>query len=388
MASKHDAMVSLQQNGILILACKVFNFYGSLEKFCFVHSYMIFNINFCIHSMHIYLLASITSRREILTKPFLTPYVLAEFESPCNGKATVAEGIIRRAFRDMKNIVNVAIYELQISSTHVKDKNFGAAEFSMKAGRKGTQKLADVEVHDIDSCDVDIDQFGLAEYVEDLYKFYRTAELMPETLYLTLQIMDRYLSNQTVKRRALQFVGINSMLIACKYVEKRGSPKVHELVSISRMTYNKSYILKMEKSILNKLDWSLTVPTMYVFLVRFIKAAHGDKQMEQMTFFFSELALMHYSMIIYKPSMVAASAVYAARCALKILPFWSKTLEYHTGFKSYQLINCTTELLNFQTSEAAEKRMKSKKYSELHFDVVTLNTPALKILEIIKNALN
>ncbi|KAL0910283.1 hypothetical protein M5K25_021248 [Dendrobium thyrsiflorum] len=150
-----------------------------------------------------------------------------------------------------------------------------------------------VEVHDIDSCDVDIDQFGLAEYVEDLYKFYRTTEkssqindymnfqveidaemrakvaywliqvheeyqLMPETLYLTLQIMDRYLSIQTVKRRTLQFVGINSMLIACKYVEKRGSPKVHELVSIFRMTYNKSYILKMEKSILDKLDWSLT----------------------------------------------------------------------------------------------------------------------------------
>ncbi|KAH0454298.1 hypothetical protein IEQ34_016222 [Dendrobium chrysotoxum] len=346
----------------------------------------------------------------------------AEFESKCNGKATVAEGIIRRAFRDLKNIVNVAIYELQISSTHVKDKNFGAADFAMKAGRKGRPKLADVEDYDIDSCDVDNDQFALAEYVEDLYKFYKTAEkssqindymnsqvqldaemranvsywliqvheeyqLMPETLYLTLQIMDRYLSIQTVKRRRLQFVGISSMLIACKYVEKRGSPKVHELVSVSRMTYNTSYILKMEKRILTKLDWSLTVPTMYVFLVRFIKAAHGDKQMEQMTFFFSELALMHYSMIIYKPSMVAASAVYAARCTLRILPYWTKTLEYHTGFKSYQLINCTTELLNFQTSEAAEKRMKSKKYSELHFDVVTLNTPALMILEIIKNAL-
>ena len=35
----------------------------------------------------------------------------------------------------------------------------------------------------------------------------------------------------------------------------------------------------MEKAILNKMEWNLTVPTMYVFLVRFAKAAgSGDKE--------------------------------------------------------------------------------------------------------------
>ena len=43
--------------------------------------------------------------------------------------------------------------------------------------------------------------------------------LMPETLYLTLNIIDRYLSTKTVTGRKLQLVGINAMLIACKYEE-------------------------------------------------------------------------------------------------------------------------------------------------------------------------
>ena len=44
-------------------------------------------------------------------------------------------------------------------------------------------------------------------------------ELMPETLYLTISIIDRFLSTQIVPRREVQLVGITSMLLACKYEE-------------------------------------------------------------------------------------------------------------------------------------------------------------------------
>lgn len=44
-------------------------------------------------------------------------------------------------------------------------------------------------------------------------------QLMPETLYLTINVLDRYLSKKTASVRELQLVGIGSMLIACKYEE-------------------------------------------------------------------------------------------------------------------------------------------------------------------------
>jgi cyclin B len=42
---------------------------------------------------------------------------------------------------------------------------------------------------------------------------------MPESLYLTMYIIDRYLSMQPVLRRELQLVGVSALLIACKYEE-------------------------------------------------------------------------------------------------------------------------------------------------------------------------
>ena len=47
------------------------------------------------------------------------------------------------------------------------------------------------------------------------YKF----ELMDETLFLTVNIIDRFLARQTVVRKKLQLVGVTAMLLACKYEE-------------------------------------------------------------------------------------------------------------------------------------------------------------------------
>jgi cyclin B len=60
----------------------------------------------------------------------------------------------------------------------------------------------------------------------------------------------------------------------------------------------------------------------------------GEMQMENMVFFFAELALMQYDLVTRLPSLVAASAVYAARLTLKrAAPLWTDTLKHHTGFR-------------------------------------------------------
>ncbi|XP_073008401.1 G2/mitotic-specific cyclin S13-7-like [Typha latifolia] len=276
-----------------------------------------------------------------------------------------------------------------------------------------TDKPKDL-VQDIDASDAE-DQLAVVDYVEDIYKFYKLAEnssrihdymdsqveinakmrailadwiievhhkfeLMPETLYLTFYIIDRYLSMETVTRRELQLVGVCSMLIACKY-EEIWAPEVNDFICISDRAYSREQILVMEKAILNKLEWNLTVPTSYVFLVRFIKAAASDKEMEHMVFFFAELALMQYSMIMFCPSMIAASAVYAACCTLKKSPLWTETLKRHTGFSEQQLLDCTKMLVNSH-SAAGESKLKVvyKKYSDAKFGAVALYPAATKLI--------
>lgn len=61
-------------------------------------------------------------------------------------------------------------------------------------------------------------------------------------------------------------------------------------------------------------------------------------QMENMAFFYAELALVDYSMLVYSPSVTAAAAVYTARCTLNMSPLWSDILEHHTGLGESQLM--------------------------------------------------
>ncbi|KAL0459065.1 UNVERIFIED_CONTAM: Cyclin-B1-4 [Sesamum latifolium] len=86
-----------------------------------------------------------------------------------------------------------------------------------------------------------------------LIEVHKKFELMPESLYLTVNIVDRFLSVKTVPRRELQLVGISSMLIACKY-EEIWAPEVSDFIAISDNAYVREQVLLMEKAILGKLE--------------------------------------------------------------------------------------------------------------------------------------
>ncbi|KAL1803154.1 hypothetical protein ACET3Z_031801 [Daucus carota] len=270
-------------------------------------------------------------------------------------------------------------------------------------------------IANIDASDVD-DELAAVEYVDDIYKYYkltegdgqvhdympsqtdinskmrsilidwlvevhRKFELMPESLYLTINIVDRYLSMKIVPRRELQLVGVGSMLIACKY-EEIWAPEVNDFIAISDNAYNREQVLLMEKSILEKLEWYLTVPTPYVFLVRYIKSSvPSDPEMENMTFFLAELGLTHYTTVVtYCPSVIAASAVYAARCTLKKSPFWTETLKHYTGYSEDQLRDCVKLLVSYHAA-LSESKLKAvyKKFARPEKGVVAL-VPPLKVI--------
>ncbi|KAI5083984.1 hypothetical protein GOP47_0000153 [Adiantum capillus-veneris] len=264
---------------------------------------------------------------------------------------------------------------------------------------------------------IDEDDFNnplaVVDYVEDMYSFYRKTEiqscvspdymarqsdinekmrailidwlievhlkfkLMPETLYLTINLIDRYLACQIVMRKNLQLVGVTAMLLACKY-EEIWAPLVQDFVFISDKAYTREQVLEMEKQMLNKLKFNLTVPTSYIFLVRFLKAASADTQLETVAFFLTELCLTEYGMMRYCPSLLAAAAVYTAQQTLKWTPSWSTTLQRHTGYTEMHLRDCATMMVGFhKTASEGNLTVVHKKYSHANFHSVAVLAPAV-----------
>ena len=68
-------------------------------------------------------------------------------------------------------------------------------------------------------------------------------QLQPETLYITVNLIDRYCQKKRVPRSEYQLLGVGAMLVACKY-EEIYVPKVNDFVDITDNTYSKEQILE------------------------------------------------------------------------------------------------------------------------------------------------
>ncbi|XP_026411126.1 cyclin-B2-2-like [Papaver somniferum] len=130
--------------------------------------------------------------------------------------------------------------------------------------------------------------------IEVHYKF----ELMDETLFLMVNIIDRFLAHQTVERKKLQFVGVTAMLLACKY-EEVSVPVVDDLILISDKAYTRKQVLSM---------------------------------LELLSFFLIELSLVDHDMLRLPPSMLDAAAIYTAQFTLNRTRHWRKTTEWHSYY--------------------------------------------------------
>jgi hypothetical protein len=82
-------------------------------------------------------------------------------------------------------------------------------------------------------------------------------KLLPQTLFVAVNIIDRYLEKRIVHRNKLQLLGITSLWIAAKFEEIYQVPKISNLIFICDSTYSRSDILEMEGNVLLDLDFDL-----------------------------------------------------------------------------------------------------------------------------------
>ncbi|PHT78457.1 Cyclin-B2-5, partial [Capsicum annuum] len=95
---------------------------------------------------------------------------------------------------------------------------------------------------------------------------------------------------------------------------------------------------RMEKLIVNVLQFNMTVPTTYVFIRRFLKASQSDKNVELVSFFLIELCLVEYEMLIFPTSILAVATVFNAQCTLSVSKEWNITCEKHSSYDKNQIL--------------------------------------------------
>jgi len=194
--------------------------------------------------------------------------------------------------------------------------------------------------------------------------------MVPETLYLTINIIDRYLEKSQVSRSRLQLVGVAALLIASKY-EETYPPELHDLVYICANAYSEEDILKMEEIILKTLDYKVTIHSAHAFLVRYLKAADANWEIEQFSYYILDGTLQSYDLLHYLPSQLAAAVVLIARrCAGQ--KYWSPTLLKYANYCEEDILPVAKAVLAEKASVSSEAAV-NKKYSRVATMEITSN---------------
>jgi cyclin B len=220
----------------------------------------------------------------------------------------------------------------------------------------------------------DISEQMRAILIDWLIEVHLKFKLRHETLFLTVNILDRFLSVQKVARQRLQLVGVTSLMLAAKY-EEIYPPEVRDYVYICDNAYTREQIVQMEQLILSKLNFRLTVPTQRSFLKRFCKAAQGDSKFLLLTSYLLELTLINYNVLKHRPSELCAAATHIALQLTK-RNGWSPTLSKYTRYTEGD-IKGAVDFINGLHAKAGEGAQKAafKKYSSSRFQSVAAIPP-------------
>ncbi len=137
--------------------------------------------------------------------------------------------------------------------------------------------------------------------------------LLPETLWIAVNIVDRFLSKRVVSLVKLQLVGVTAMFIAAKY-EEILAPSVEEFVFMTEKGYTREEILKGERIVLQTLEFKIShYCSPYSWMRKISRADDYDVQTRTLSKFLTELTLLDHRFLRVKPSMVAAIGMYTAR---------------------------------------------------------------------------
>jgi hypothetical protein len=166
--------------------------------------------------------------------------------------------------------------------------------------------------------------------VDFLVEIHFTFRLRPETLYLTLNIVDRYVSRRVVYIKHYQLVGCAALWIAAKFEDaKERVPTVQDLVQICRETYEESAFVLMERHVLSTIQWALGHPTAEAWLrLHCCGPSIEDPKVQHVARFLMEITLFYREFVKYTPSTISLAALTLARylCG-KPRRIWEETAE-------------------------------------------------------------
>jgi len=205
-------------------------------------------------------------------------------------------------------------------------------------------------------------------------------KLLQETLYSTVDIIDRYMAveGMSVDRNKLQLIGVSAMFLASK-VEEMYAPACSDFVYITDNAYSEQEIKAMELKILEALEFRLSQPVSINFLRRVSKAGDVDVLQHSMAKYCLETCLIDYSMVTVPGSKLAAASLCLSLLVLEpttytVSTVWNPNLSFYSGYTMDELLPLVKKMATNLVKSAKSSKLQSvrTKYKSSKFMKVSV----------------
>jgi cyclin B len=217
----------------------------------------------------------------------------------------------------------------------------------------------------------------LIDWLIDVHHKFRFSD---ETLFMTVFIIDRYLSVNQITKLKLQLLGITSLLIACKH-EEIDLPKIDDFIYITDNAYVKDEVIRMENYILKVLNFELLYPSPIKFYEYLSIYFNFDKKMHLMGKYLMESFLVDIKCTKYKPSIISSACCYIVLKFFKFKnyqesydkKFYSLVTDDNSKYSEHDIKDCARDICLFVDNINKTKFLAcQKKYSKPELEKVSI----------------
>ena len=202
-----------------------------------------------------------------------------------------------------------------------------------------------------------------ATVIDWLVDVHRKGKMHSETLYLTVNLIDQYLTANDLDKSKLQRLGCAALLIAAKNFELY-PPSIRDLVKVADRSFTTTALSRMESVVLGVVGFRVDSVLPSMFLKRFLRIVEPDGKLLMLAHFLCETSIIDAEFIGMLPSKIAAAIILLALTLLRGPGQWNKFMEDNTGYKVSDLDSTVQKLLaSVNTASTGRYQAIRKKYA-------------------------
>ncbi len=167
-------------------------------------------------------------------------------------------------------------------------------------------------------------------------------EMVPQTLFMTIDVLDRYLSKKQIARKKLQLVGLAALLIVGKF-EEIYPPLLKDYIKVCDNAFTKKEILSMEADILMELSFDIC----HASSLTILEHLQESIQLKEKPYFFAkyllETSLVDSRCLKYRNMELVVGSLFLVKKLYK-LGGWERSWESISGVKEIKAKICAKDL--------------------------------------------